>query len=105
MAYHGISIVPVGRDVGWTLPDNGNPTVWWRARLSDDSHLSLTDGTDLGKRELWVGVGVEEQGSDGTTLPVPVGRACPPRGATSLSIRMPTHGGHSSLFPNRALIV
>ena len=71
MSNHWISFVPVGRELGWILSEGGNATVGWKARLADDSHLHLTDGTDLSKRDVYVSVIIGEQGPDGVTLRAP----------------------------------
>lgn len=84
MSAHGISFVPLGRDLAWTLPEDGNSSLGWKARLSDKSRLHLTDGTDLGKRDAYVTVIVGEQGPDGATLRIP-SRGSGKKGYFSLS--------------------
>ena len=54
MSYHEFDFVPVNRVSGWAIEDSGNPRIWWRARLTHDEPVRLTDKSDLREQETQV---------------------------------------------------
>jgi hypothetical protein len=92
MLRHSFDFVPVIRTSGWSIDDDGNPRLWWRARLTGGPVL-LSDGIDASELEADVKLILGTETPAGKTLftgvspPVPVwGRVAFTRDRGELSV-------------------
>jgi hypothetical protein len=67
MSYHDFEFVPVNRVSGWAIKDSGNPRIWWRARLTHDEPVLLTDKSDLREQETRVEIEIGTESPIGKT--------------------------------------
>lgn len=61
---HSLDFVPAHRAGGWSIQDDDQPRLWWRARLDRNSRLMLADGADAHEREVNVDLTVGEVPGD-----------------------------------------
>lgn len=63
MTTHSFEFVPLEDFSGWTIDDNGDPRIWWHARLTHDHPVLLSNKRDARqlKSNVNVTIGTETQ--------------------------------------------
>jgi hypothetical protein len=54
MSYHDFRFTPINHHSGWYIHNDGDPSIWWKARLDHSHPVLLTDKTDLRHQEVQV---------------------------------------------------